>query len=134
MFKAVVQRAFAVVLAAVTLVACTTAAKQQSTSAHRSKSPQTAQPTPSNRDPDAQAPWLAAAQPAVDRSEPDRALALAFAKDGSIWLTERPGRVRVIRAGQLLADPAITISVVTANGYEDGLLGIAVEEPEGSTA
>ncbi len=82
-----------------------------------------------NRDPDAQAPWLATPQPAVDRSEPDRALALAFAKDGSIWLTEWPGRVRVTRAGQLLADPAITISVVTANGCEDGLLGIAVEEP-----
>jgi len=55
--------------------------------------------------------------------------ALAFATDGAIWLTERPGRVRVIRNGQLMADPALTLRVVTANGCEDGLLGIAIQEP-----
>jgi len=54
---------------------------------------------------------------------------LDFAKDGAIWLTERPGRVRVIRDGQLLADPALTLSVATANGCEDGLLGLALREP-----
>jgi glucose/arabinose dehydrogenase len=55
--------------------------------------------------------------------------ALAFAADGAIWLTERPGRVRVIRNGQLLADPALTLPVSTGTGCEDGLLGIAIQEP-----
>lgn len=55
--------------------------------------------------------------------------ALDFAKDGSIWLTERPGRVRVIRNGQLLSDPALTLNVANASGCEDGLLGIALKEP-----
>lgn len=55
--------------------------------------------------------------------------ALAFAADGAMWLTERPGRVRVIRNGQLLPDPALTLQVATGSGCEDGLLGIAVQEP-----
>ena len=55
--------------------------------------------------------------------------ALDFAKDGAIWLTERPGRVRVIRNGQLLPDPALTLNVSTASGCEDGLLGLALKEP-----
>ena len=55
--------------------------------------------------------------------------ALAFAENGTIWLTERPGRVRIIRHGQLLAPPALTLKVVTASGCESGLLGIAVKEP-----
>jgi glucose/arabinose dehydrogenase len=55
--------------------------------------------------------------------------AIDFARDGSIWFTERPGRVRVIRSGQLLPDPAVTIDVATAAGCEDGLLGIALKEP-----
>jgi aldose sugar dehydrogenase len=54
---------------------------------------------------------------------------LSFAGDGAIWLTERPGRVRVIRNGQLLADPALTLQVATGTGCEDGLLGIAVQQP-----
>ena len=55
--------------------------------------------------------------------------ALDFAKDGAIWLTERPGRVRVVRAGRLLPDPALTLNAVTAAGCEDGLLGLTVREP-----
>jgi aldose sugar dehydrogenase len=55
--------------------------------------------------------------------------ALAFGPDGAIWLTERPGRVRVIRNGQLLADPALTLQVATGTGCEDGLLGIATQAP-----
>jgi glucose/arabinose dehydrogenase len=54
---------------------------------------------------------------------------IAFAADGAAWLTERPGRVRVIRNGALLPDPALTLRVVTAAGCEDGLLGIAIREP-----
>jgi glucose/arabinose dehydrogenase len=55
--------------------------------------------------------------------------AIDFAKDASIWFTERPGRVRVIRSGQLLPEPALTLGVVTASGCEDGLLGLALREP-----
>jgi glucose/arabinose dehydrogenase len=53
--------------------------------------------------------------------------ALAFASDGSVWFTERPGRVRVIRNGQLLPDPALSLNVVTQAGCESGLLGIALK-------
>jgi glucose/arabinose dehydrogenase len=55
--------------------------------------------------------------------------AIAFARDGSIWLTERPGRVRIIRNGSLLAASALTLNVVTGTGCEDGLLGLALQEP-----
>ncbi len=55
--------------------------------------------------------------------------ALDFGQDGSIWLTERPGRVRVIRNGQLLPDPALTLSVVSQPGCEGGLLGLAIRAP-----
>src|SRR5438552_3551646 len=55
--------------------------------------------------------------------------ALAFAADGAIWLTERPGRVRIVRHGQLLGTPALTLSVVSNSGCESGLLGIAVKDP-----
>ena len=124
------RRGFAAIMAVavLTAAACSSAASKQSASAHPTRSPQATQPaaTPApplkppgplqfNQQSIAQklvAPW-----------------ALAFAQDGSIWLTERPGRVRVIRNGQLLPDPALTVNVVTANGCEDGLLGIALQEP-----
>ncbi|MEP7105876.1 MAG: PQQ-dependent sugar dehydrogenase, partial [Chloroflexota bacterium] len=54
---------------------------------------------------------------------------LDFDKDGAIWFTERPGRVRVIRNGALVGDPALTLSVYTGAGCEGGLLGLAVKEP-----
>lgn len=128
-FAPVLQRILAVSLAVVTLVACSTTARQQGTGVQPSKSPPITQPglspTPSSLKPpgplqlnqqsvaqDLVAPW-----------------AIDFAKDGSAWLTERPGRVRVIRNGRLLTDPAVTINVATANGCEDGLLGIAIGEP-----
>ncbi|MDQ6918209.1 MAG: PQQ-dependent sugar dehydrogenase [Candidatus Dormibacteraeota bacterium] len=55
--------------------------------------------------------------------------AVDFTSDGTAWLTERPGRVRVIRGGKLLPDPALTLSVLNQSGCEGGLLGIAVKEP-----
>jgi glucose/arabinose dehydrogenase len=55
--------------------------------------------------------------------------AIDFAKDGTAWLTERPGRVRVIRGLKLLADPALTLDVFSQAGCEGGLMGIAVMEP-----
>jgi len=51
--------------------------------------------------------------------------ALAFAPDGRLFFTERPGRVRVMQGGQVLATPALTLSDVAAVG-EGGLLGLAL--------
>ena len=50
---------------------------------------------------------------------------LAFAPDGRLFFTERPGRVRVVQSDQLVATPALVLSDVRAVG-EGGLLGIAL--------
>jgi glucose/arabinose dehydrogenase len=50
--------------------------------------------------------------------------ALAFAPDGRIFFTERPGRIRVIEAGTLRAAPLATLDV--ARRSETGLMGIAL--------
>jgi aldose sugar dehydrogenase len=55
--------------------------------------------------------------------------AVAFAGDGGIWVTERPGRVRVIRSGRLLPAPALVLNVVSRPGCESGLLGLALRGP-----
>src|SRR5262252_2882536 len=125
-----VERAFAVILAVVTLAACTTAARQQGTGARPSKSAQTAQPAPSPTQTSAlRAPGPLQFNQQSIAQHLVAPWALAFARDGSIWLTERPGRVRVIRGGRLVSEPAVTINVATASGCEDGLLGIAIQEP-----
>ena len=51
--------------------------------------------------------------------------AMAFAPDGRMFFTERPGRVRVLQQGQVLPQPALIVDDVAAIG-EGGLLGIAV--------
>jgi glucose/arabinose dehydrogenase len=51
--------------------------------------------------------------------------AMAFAPDGRMFFTERPGRVRIYQQGQVLAQPALVLDDVAAAG-EGGLLGIAV--------
>ncbi len=51
---------------------------------------------------------------------------LAFAPDGRLFVTERPGRVRVVVNGQLRPDPALTLDDVFAVG-EAGLLGLALD-------
>lgn len=50
---------------------------------------------------------------------------LAFAPDGRIFVTERPGRLRVIEGGQLRPEPVATLPEVAARG-EGGLLGLAL--------
>ena len=50
--------------------------------------------------------------------------ALAFAPDGRIFLTERPGRIRVIENGALLREPWATLPV--RSDGETGLMGIAL--------
>ena len=51
--------------------------------------------------------------------------AIDFAPDGRIFITERPGRVRIVKNGQLLDEPWTTIDV--ACGGESGLLGLALD-------
>ncbi len=50
---------------------------------------------------------------------------LAFAPDGRLFFSERPGRVRVVKGGTLLPTPALTLSDVSAQG-ESGALGLAL--------
>jgi glucose/arabinose dehydrogenase len=50
--------------------------------------------------------------------------AVAFAPDGRAFVTERPGRVRVVRGGRLEPQPAAVLPV--AHVGEGGLLGIAL--------
>lgn len=50
--------------------------------------------------------------------------AIAFAPDGRAFVTERPGRVRVVRAGRLEPQPAATLPVAPVG--EGGLLGLAL--------
>jgi glucose/arabinose dehydrogenase len=57
--------------------------------------------------------------------------ALAFAPDGRLFFTERPGRVRIVRNGALLPEPALVLADVAAIG-EGGLLGLALH-PEFAT-
>ena len=50
---------------------------------------------------------------------------LAFTPDGRLFITERPGRVRVFQNGALVTEPALTLTDVHTNG-ESGILGLAV--------
>jgi glucose/arabinose dehydrogenase len=50
---------------------------------------------------------------------------LAFAPDGRIFVTERPGRLRVIEDGKLRAEPVATVPDVVESG-EGGLLGMVL--------
>lgn len=50
---------------------------------------------------------------------------IAFAPDGRMFFTERPGRVRVVQNGQLLQQPAFTFNDVFA-GSESGALGMTL--------
>jgi glucose/arabinose dehydrogenase len=51
--------------------------------------------------------------------------AIAFAPDGRIFITERPGRIRVIKNGALQKEPWMQIEVYQSG--EAGLLGLALD-------
>lgn len=55
----------------------------------------------------------------------DTPWAIDFAADGRIFITERPGRIRIIAGGRLVADPWMTLEV--ADVGESGLLGLALD-------
>lgn len=51
--------------------------------------------------------------------------AIDFAPDGRIFITERPGSVRILKDGRLLPEPLITLDVAAVG--EGGLLGLALD-------
>ncbi len=52
---------------------------------------------------------------------------LAFTPDGSLLITERPGRIRVFQNGALRAQPVLDLASGVTPAGEGGLLGIAVD-------
>ena len=52
---------------------------------------------------------------------------LAFANATTIYVTERPGRIRIVHQGVLLEQPIATINAKTFQGGEAGLLGLALD-------
>lgn len=53
--------------------------------------------------------------------------ALDFAPDGRIFVTERAGRIRVVKDGALQREPWATLPAVSEPNREMGLLGLAVD-------
>jgi glucose/arabinose dehydrogenase len=51
--------------------------------------------------------------------------ALAFAPDGRLFITERPGRIRLVVNGELRPAPVVTLPVAAVG--EGGLLGLALD-------
>jgi aldose sugar dehydrogenase len=51
---------------------------------------------------------------------------LAFAPDGRLFVTERPGRVRILNLATFISEVALTLDGVFAQG-EAGLLGLALD-------
>src|SRR4051794_2246505 len=51
--------------------------------------------------------------------------AIGFLPGGDMLVTERPGRIRLVHAGKLVAQPVATVGV--SKRAEDGLLGLAVD-------
>jgi glucose/arabinose dehydrogenase len=74
------------------------------------------------------APWAATPPVAIIEtvaSGLNTPWAIDFASDGRIFITERPGRIRIVAAGQLCAEAWMTLDVAT--GGESGLLGLALD-------
>jgi glucose/arabinose dehydrogenase len=55
----------------------------------------------------------------------DTPWALDFAPDGRIFITERPGRIRIVIKGQLQSEPWIALQVAAVG--EAGLMGLALD-------
>lgn len=51
--------------------------------------------------------------------------ALAFAPDGRLFVTERPGRIRLVRGGRLEPEPVAALAVAAVG--ESGLMGLALD-------
>jgi len=55
----------------------------------------------------------------------DTPWAVDFAPDGRIFITERPGRIRIFGGGRLLPEPWMTLEVAAVS--EAGLMGLALD-------
>lgn len=53
--------------------------------------------------------------------------AIDIAKDGRVFLTERPGSIRVMIKGQVLKEPVLSLDAPFASEGEGGLLGLALD-------
>jgi glucose/arabinose dehydrogenase len=87
-------------------------------------------PTGSSSSPDSQPPVAAppealAVTPEDFITNLDVPWEMAFAPDGRIFLTERPGRIRIIKDGQLQSEPWMSLDVAATG--EGGLLGLALD-------
>lgn len=72
-------------------------------------------------------PLPASGQPTVEvvAGRLETPWALAFASDGRLFVTERPGRIRLVAGGRLQATPVAVLSVVERG--ESGLMGLALD-------
>lgn len=96
---------------------------QRATATPSPTQPATATPSPTQ--PATATPSAAQPQVEVLVEGLDTPWAIAFAPDGRMFVTERPGRIRIIRDGQLQPEPWLTLDV-TESG-EGGLLGLALD-------
>jgi glucose/arabinose dehydrogenase len=58
---------------------------------------------------------------------------MAFAPDGRLFVAERPGRIRVIDEGGLVAEPWVALPAASPTGTEAGLMGLAIDPAFAST-
>jgi glucose/arabinose dehydrogenase len=115
-----------------TLAPVATATQVPATIAVPTSTPQptpTTSPTPTSAPSPTTLPQPSAKTPTFDIQVLVKGLdtpwALAFAPDGRIFITERPGRIRIVKNGQLQAEPWMTLDVAEAG--EGGLLGLALD-------
>lgn len=80
---------------------------------------------PSTAPQDVSTPSTAVKDPIVFARGLEVPWAIAFAPDGRMFVTERPGRVRVIEKGTLRAEPLLSLTNVVADG-EAGLMGLTL--------
>lgn len=83
--------------------------------------------TPAATAASAPTPTLAPTMPRIQKlvSGLDTPWAIDFAADGRAFITERPGRIRIVKDGLLLAEPWMIVPVAEVS--EAGLLGLALD-------
>lgn len=119
------MRAFAAVLLLV-LAACAPTPAPSATATPTEGARETTTPAPPPPTP-TPSPAPATATVEVVARGLEAPWAIDIAPDGRLFLTERPGRIRVIRDGVLLPTPWAMLPAVSQADYEMGLLGLALD-------
>ncbi|MFQ5745050.1 MAG: PQQ-dependent sugar dehydrogenase [Acidobacteriota bacterium] len=83
-------------------------------------------PRPPHQPDDTFRPEVAEVQVEVFLSGLEIPWSMVFAPDGRILISERPGRIRMVRQGQLESQPYATFPVYHRRGREAGLMGLAL--------